>query len=63
MADKKFQRKVRRLMVQGLSKKEATQRAAEGLVKDFDQMARNTEMILDQISISQKLGQVAVPTN
>jgi hypothetical protein len=61
MTDRKFQRKVRKLMVQGLDKRDAIQRATENLVRDYDQMARNTEIVKSLIRISQELGQVTIP--
>jgi uncharacterized protein YoaH (UPF0181 family) len=57
----KFDRKIRRLMVQGMSKKEATTRAAELLVKDYDEQARNAELV--KLYHSKSLGMVSIPSS
>jgi hypothetical protein len=55
----KFDRKVRRLMVQGMRKRDAKIRAAELLVKDYDEMDRNAELV--NLYHSKELGMVSIP--
>ncbi len=56
----KLNRKIRKLMVQGLSRKEAEVRAAHQQIKDWDQQARNAELV--KTHHSDELGQVTIPT-
>ena len=57
--EKKLSRRIRKLTILGLSKKEATERVGHLQIKDWDEQARNAELV--NTYRSNELGAVTVP--
>lgn len=55
------ERKIRQMMIQGLSRKEAESKIDERMSRDKSQAQRNYELVKASVAWSEKLGFVTIP--